>query len=88
MTHIRDPGVERAILGPALAEKPHADALVALVWRQRVDDVFLDRYPKLRGVIWYGAGYDNIDLDAVRAALSHLASKARFDAVRGDLGVR
>ncbi len=65
--HITDPDIELGILGPALTMEPHEHALIALVWRQSVDDGFLDRFPRLRAVLRYGVGYENIDLAATRA---------------------
>jgi glyoxylate reductase len=44
----------------------HADALLTLL-TDRVDTQLIDRCPRLRAISNYAVGYDNIDLDAVRA---------------------
>ena len=38
---------------------------VLLVWHQLIDDSFLEQFPRLKGVVRYGVGYDAIDLGAI-----------------------
>ena len=60
--YITHPDVERAILGDALAACPGGDVEVLLVWHERIDDAYVERMPRLRGVVRYGVGYDTLDL--------------------------
>jgi lactate dehydrogenase-like 2-hydroxyacid dehydrogenase len=60
--YITDPDVERGVLGDALTADPTDDVEVLLVWHERIDDVYVDRMPGLRGVVRYGVGYDSLDL--------------------------
>jgi C-terminal binding protein len=60
--HIIEPSLERDILGEAYSADAHAGIEVALVWREQVGEEFLANFPKLRAVIRYGVGYENIDL--------------------------
>ncbi len=34
------------------------DIEVILVWNQVVDDEFLNKFPKLKGIVRYGVGYE------------------------------
>lgn len=68
-----DPGddlaLERGLLGAALAGSgadPEAIEVV-VVHQTIVDAAFLAAYPRLRGVVRLGVGYDKVDLDACRA---------------------
>jgi len=63
--YISDPTVEREILGDALAERISPDVEVLLVWHERIDDAYIERLPRLRGVVRYGVGYDSLDLDCL-----------------------
>ncbi len=62
--HVKDVAIAREVLGEALADELHDGIEVAIVWRHRVDDAFLLRHPRIRGVVRYGAGFDNIDVEA------------------------
>ncbi|MFH0879179.1 MAG: C-terminal binding protein [Lentisphaerota bacterium] len=61
--YITDPRIESDLLGDAFSPDAGPDTEVLLVWHQRIDAPFLDRFPKLKAVIRYGVGYDNLDLD-------------------------
>jgi C-terminal binding protein len=63
--YIRDPDVERQILGDALVSEPSEDVAVLLVWHQHIDDAYLERLPGVRGIVRYGVGYDMLDLDCL-----------------------
>lgn len=60
---IQNPDIERTILGDNVSTELDCDAEVLLVWRQRVDQDFMDRFPNLRAIIRYGVGYERIDLE-------------------------
>jgi lactate dehydrogenase-like 2-hydroxyacid dehydrogenase len=60
--YITDPDIERAVLGDALTSSPSEDVEVLLVWHERIDDAYVARMPRLKGVVRYGAGYDSLDL--------------------------
>lgn len=65
--YISDPSIEKSVLGNVFTSTPSKDMEVALVWHQKVNKEFLDQYPKLKGVVRYGVGYDNIDLNECKA---------------------
>ena len=43
---------------------PYKKIEVLLVWHQKIDEKYLKNFPNLKGIIRYGVGYDNIDLEA------------------------
>ena len=61
--YINDPSIERSILGEPVSEDQRFKAQVLLVWHENIDDKYLTRFKDLRGVVRYGVGYDNIDLN-------------------------
>lgn len=61
--YIKYPNVEKNILGPYLSAKLTNKVEVLLVWNKIIDKAFIDSLPKLRAIIRYGAGYDNIDIN-------------------------
>jgi D-3-phosphoglycerate dehydrogenase len=63
--YIDNPDVEKKILGDYLGSQ-NQDAEAVLVWHASIDKAFIDSHPKLKFVIRYGVGYDNIDLDYAR----------------------
>ena len=64
--YITNPNIEKKILGKNLSPKIHNNVSILLVWHQRVDKKYLNQFPKLRAVIRYGVGYDNIDLKELK----------------------
>lgn len=60
--YIEEPQIEKAILSDELSLDWHRDLEVLLVWHMKIDATALDGLPKLRGIIRYGVGFDNIDL--------------------------
>ena len=42
------------------------EAIVMLVWHQKIDKEYLSQFPNLKGIVRYGVGFDTIDLAAVR----------------------
>ncbi|MCA9733236.1 MAG: C-terminal binding protein [Deferribacteres bacterium] len=65
--YIKNPDIEQEILGEQLATEPHADIEAVLVWHMKIDQAFLSKFPRLKAIIRYGVGYDNIDLAAADA---------------------
>ena len=71
--YVADPDIERAILSDRLfafsegsVDKKTVEVL--LVWHFAVTEAVLKDYPKLRAVVRYGVGVDNIDLEACQKA--------------------
>ncbi len=62
--HVKDRSIAREVLGGALGDTLSSETKVAIVWRHLVDDAFLSAYHGLRGVVRYGAGFDNVDVPA------------------------
>lgn len=60
--YIDNPSIEQEILGAHLGEGVQDDAEVLLVWHEHIDKKFIDRFPKLKGIVRYGVGYDAIDV--------------------------
>jgi C-terminal binding protein len=65
--YINDPYIEKSVLGKDLSDKPNKDIEVIVVWHQRIDGQYLDQFPKIKGVIRYGVGFDNIDLGEIKS---------------------
>ena len=60
--YVDNPSIEREILGDELASEPGDEIEVLLVWHEDVGASYLDRFPRLKGIVRYGVGYENIDL--------------------------
>lgn len=68
--YIENPDVEQGILGDALVSdvEAHRNAVEAIiVWHQKVDQAYIDSFPALKGIVRYGVGFDNLDLDYARS---------------------
>jgi lactate dehydrogenase-like 2-hydroxyacid dehydrogenase len=63
--YVTDPDIERRVLGSDLTAVASDDVRVLLVWHQRIDDAYVERFPRLRGVVRYGVGYDCLDLECL-----------------------
>jgi phosphoglycerate dehydrogenase-like enzyme len=63
--YISEPDIEREVLDGALTTKPEDDVEVLLVWHEQIDEAYLNRFPRLKGVVRYGVGYDCLDLDCL-----------------------
>ena len=61
--HIKNNSIERKFLGNYLEDKISNQTTIILVWHKKIDKDFLTKYPSIRGVVRYGVGYDNIDID-------------------------
>ncbi len=64
--YINDPHIEKEFLKENLSEEPNKDVEVLIVWHQRIDGRYLDKFPNLKGVIRYGVGFDSIDLEEIK----------------------
>ena len=63
--YVSTPDIESKILSGKITKKKE-DALVILVWHQKIDSEYLSQFPKLLGVIRYGVGIDNIEPKAIQ----------------------
>lgn len=54
--------LEKEVLGNNLSDKWHKDLEVVIVWHEYISKDYIDKLPKLKGIIRYGVGYDNVDL--------------------------
>ena len=61
--YIKNPSIEKKVLGKYLSLKKNENIEVLLVWHQYINKEFCKSFPNLKGVIRYGVGYDNIDVD-------------------------
>jgi D-3-phosphoglycerate dehydrogenase len=61
--YIANPDVEKEVLGDYLCAAANDQVEVILVWHQKVDKEYIDRFPNLKGIVRYGVGYDNIDIN-------------------------
>jgi D-3-phosphoglycerate dehydrogenase len=59
--YIQNPDIEKEILGTHYAEQEGRGCTVFLAWNDEIDAAWLDRFPGLKAIIRYGAGYDKID---------------------------
>ncbi len=64
--YISNPDVEKKILGKNLSTKIHNNVSILLVWHQKINKKYIDKFPNLKAVIRYGVGYDNIDLKELK----------------------
>ena len=60
--HIKEYSIEYGILGDYLQPELSEETTIALVWHKKIDEEFLSKYKKLRAIVRYGVGVDNIDL--------------------------
>ncbi|MDC3156517.1 hypothetical protein OA855_01835 [Pelagibacteraceae bacterium] len=61
--YIKNPSIEKKILGKYLSLKKNKNIEVLLVWHEHINKEFCKPFKNLKGVIRYGVGYDNIDVD-------------------------
>jgi C-terminal binding protein len=61
--YVTDPYIERKILGRDLGELDRNSTEVLLVWHKNITKEVIDSLPKLKGIVRYGTGYDNIDIE-------------------------
>ena len=64
--YIESPDIEFDVLGNYLSNKISKEIEYIIVWHQKVDKKFIDNLPNLKGIVRYGVGYDQIDIDYCR----------------------
>ena len=64
--YIDSPNLEQEVLGNSVSIEKNIDTEVLLVWHEHIDGQYLDQFPKIKGVVRYGVGFDNIDLEEIR----------------------
>jgi len=64
--YIVTPNLEQEILGDSVSIENDVDTEVLLVWHERIDGQYLDQFPKIKGVVRYGVGFDAIDLEEIK----------------------
>jgi len=63
--YIQDPDIEKGVLDHKISKNKET-AEVLLVWHQAITKEYLKDFPKIKGVVRYGVGYDMVDLDAIK----------------------
>ena len=66
LDRVADTSIESPVLGNDVSRDFDSNAEVLLVWHAPVDRDLLEKFPKLKAVIRYGVGYDNVDLQAAK----------------------
>jgi D-3-phosphoglycerate dehydrogenase len=61
--YIEYPNIEIELLGDELSNEINDSIEIILVWHEKINKSFIDKLPNLKGIIRYGVGYDNIDLN-------------------------
>lgn len=61
--YIQDPYIEKDILKSELSDKLDEHIEVLLVWHEHITKEYIDKLPNLKGIVRYGVGYDDIDID-------------------------
>jgi C-terminal binding protein len=65
--YIENPHIEKSVLGDSLSLEYHDEIEVLLVWHHQVDAAYIDALPKLKGIVRYGVGFDNVDVEYAAA---------------------
>jgi len=63
--YVIEPDLEIKILKNQITTSP-LEAKVLLVWHQKIDAAYLNKFPNLVGIVRYGVGYDAIEMEAIR----------------------
>ncbi len=61
--HIKEFSIEKKILKEYFYSDFNRDTTIALAWHKLINKDFFEKYPKIRAVVRYGVGYDNIDIE-------------------------
>jgi C-terminal binding protein len=64
--YIDNPNLEKNILGQNVSLESNIDTEVLLVWHEHIDGKYLDQFPKIKGVVRYGVGFDAINLEEIK----------------------
>lgn len=59
--YVTKPDIENKILDTSTEFDKNAQIL--LVWHEVVNKEYIDKFPNLKGIVKYGVGYDNIDIE-------------------------
>lgn len=66
--YIQNHDVERSILGKDLSHHGlHPNIKVLLVWHESITKKYIDNLTKLKGIVRYGVGFDNVDIEHAKA---------------------
>lgn len=60
--HIKEYSIESKVLGNHLLPKLSEKTTIILVWHREINEGFLKKYKRIRAIVRYGVGFDNIDL--------------------------
>lgn len=60
--YIKDPYIEKNILGDLLQDYINDEVGYLMVWHEKIDENFINQFPNLKGIVRYGVGFDKIDL--------------------------
>ena len=63
---IKKTDIEKKILGNYLTNKYSKEVEILLVWHQKCDERYLKKFPKLKLIIRYGVGYENISINYLK----------------------
>ena len=63
---ISNPIIEKKILGKNLIKNYSNNVTILLVWHQKCNKKYLDKFPNLKAIIRYGVGTDDIDLELAK----------------------
>lgn len=61
--HIKDFSIEKNLLGDYFDYQLSKKTTIILVWHKEINEAFFREHPKVRAVVRYGVGYDNIDIE-------------------------
>jgi D-3-phosphoglycerate dehydrogenase len=65
--YIDNPHIEKDILDNNLSQILSKDIEVLLVWHEHITKDYIDKLPNLKGIIRYGVGYDDIDVEYAKS---------------------
>ncbi|MDY0364632.1 MAG: NAD(P)-dependent oxidoreductase [Arcobacteraceae bacterium] len=65
--YIDNPYIEKDVLGSNLSNDLHKNIEVLLVWHEHITKEYIDKLPKLKGIVRYGVGFDAIDLEYAKS---------------------
>lgn len=65
--HIKDPIVERGILGNEVSSEFDQNAEILIVWNDTITPEYMDQFKQLKSIIRCGVGYDKIDLEYAKS---------------------
>ena len=60
---------------------PHKKIKVLLVWHEKIDKAYLEKFPNLKAVVRYGVGFDTVNLMACKDKDKHSISNEAADLI-------